>query len=739
MLLVALAHASDTWTEPYEGVRYLHRTTSDPMEIFVAEIDLCGRGIALRATDSDEIEQTVSSFGNNRGAQVAINGDFFSYDTYYPSGIGLGAGNLWNDDPSNEGFYVFGGETAWFSAPSETWSALDAGMENAVGGRPQLVEDGELTYDYSDPSHCADLNPRTAMGMSRDGQTLWLAVVDGRSSDSEGMTCEQLAELMQELGAWTALNLDGGGSSTLWFDSLGVVNEPSDGSERVVSNHLAVIAEETGAPDSCDMCEAELVWDASIVDDGPTDVDGDGLNDICARAAAGWRCYPSTGTGFGDPYTTDKFANDNGWDDVSNYASIRLPDLDGDGKADICGRGDGHLYCALSTGSGWGETLEGPALSDADGYEDLGATATVRFGDVDADGDLDVCARGPDGMSCWPWTGAGFGDAIAGPTLSDGSGWGATKYNATIRMGDVDGDERADLCARAAAGMRCWLSDGASVTTQIEGPAWSDAAGWDTVDKWSTIRLVDLDGDGRADLCGRGADGVECARSNGAGFDPVFAGPSLTDASGWSDHDNYSTLRFADVDADGDLDACARANARVYCWLQAGDDFSTRIDGPELSDDAGWDDPRYYTTIRLGDLDGDHDADLCARGPDGVTCWLADALAFATEVAGPTWSDSSGWDGRQYLSTIRFGGVTRAAAPGDSGDSGDPGDSGGTADSAGTTDSADGETPGAKVESADEGCGCATGAAAPWSGLIAGFALATRRSARRRGGTRCRG
>lgn len=251
MLLVALAHASDTWTDPYEGVRYLHRTTSDPMEVFAAEVDLCGRGVSLRATDSDEIQQTVSSFGNNRGAHVAINGDFFSYDTYYPSGIGLGAGNLWNNDPSNEGFYVFGGETAWFSAPSETWSVLEAGMEDAVGGRPQLLADGELTYDYSDPSHCAELHPRTAMGMSRDGQTVWLVVVDGRSTASEGMTCEQLAELMQELGAWTALNLDGGGSSTLWFDSLGVVNEPSDGSERVVSNHLAVIAEETGAPDSC--------------------------------------------------------------------------------------------------------------------------------------------------------------------------------------------------------------------------------------------------------------------------------------------------------------------------------------------------------------------------------------------------------------------------------------------------------------------------------------------------------
>jgi hypothetical protein len=407
--------------------------------------------------------------------------------------------------------------------------------------------------------------------------------------------------------------------------------------------------------------------------------------------------------GFGDPYTTTQFASQNGWSDTSNYSSIRTPDLDGDGRSDVCGRGDARLYCALSTGTGWGDTISGPEISDAAGYEDLAATTTVRFGDVDADGDADVCARNTEGIRCWPWTGAGFGDAIDGPTLSDSSGWGAAQYHGTIRMGDVNGDDRMDICARAASGMLCWIADGTGFPSQVAGPAWSDDAGWNTVDKWSTIRLEDIDADGMADLCGRGPAGVECARSQGTSFAAVFAGPTLSDDSGWADHDNYSTIRLGDVDADADLDLCARANARVYCWLQDGDDFSVRVDGPELSDDAGWDDPRYYTTLRLADLDGDHDADLCARSSAGISCWLSDGAAFGEAIAGPTLSDASGWDARQYVSSIRFGGVVPIEALVNSGDS---------------ATEAEPTSPSATVKLGDVGCGCRV--TNPATGLLAG-------------------
>jgi uncharacterized protein (TIGR03382 family) len=67
---------------------------------------------------------------------------------------------------------------------------------------------------------------------------------------------------------------------------------------------------------------------------------------------------------------------------------------------------------------------------------------------------------------------------LVGPALSDASGWGAFEYFSTIRFADVDADGRDDVCARSAAGLHCWLSDGNGFPTRVDGPAWSDAAGF---------------------------------------------------------------------------------------------------------------------------------------------------------------------------------------------------------------------------------------------------------------------
>lgn len=613
LLLCALpALAADSWSDPAPGVRLLRRTTSDPQKISALEVDLCARGIALRATDEDERQRTVSSFAGLVGAKAAVNGDYFSYDDYHTSGMAIGAGTLWNADSTSEGFVAFGQDHAWLSPPAEDWSDPASWMHEAVGGRPQLVVDGVAGTGLADPSHCSDLNPRTAVGLSQDRRTLWMVVVDGRSSSSDGMTCDTLATLMLGLGAYNALNLDGGGSSALWTASDGVVNDPSDGSERVVANHLAVLATGAGAAESCDFSQDELVDQAALLDEpGITDVDGDGRADACARAAASFLCQPSTGDGFGDPWTITDLSNDAGFGDESHFGSIRMADVNGDRLADVCARGSGGVACWPSTGSAFGTSLTGPALSDAAGWADPSRSTTLRFGDLDGDGKDDLCARDAAGLSCYLSTGSGFGPAIVGPELSDASGWSKPQYYGTLRMGDIDGDGRSDVCARAGAGMWCWLSDGAGFPTRFDGPVWSDEAGWDDVQHWSTIRLADIDGDGRSDLCGRGQDGVDCWLSDGAGFPTHVPGPALSDASGWDDHANYATIRLADLDGDSDLDICARANAGVLCWLYDSGAYATQIDGPLLSDDAGWDDPRFYTTIRFGDINADGTADLC--------------------------------------------------------------------------------------------------------------------------------
>lgn len=120
----------------------------------------------------------------------------------------------------------------------------------AVGGFPLLVRDSALA-PVLDSAHVQNLgrvrHPRTAVGTARGGRRLLLVVVDGRQPRySEGMTLPELGRLMLELGARDALNLDGGGSSTMAVrrgsGDVQVVNRPSDAAgERAVANALAVV------------------------------------------------------------------------------------------------------------------------------------------------------------------------------------------------------------------------------------------------------------------------------------------------------------------------------------------------------------------------------------------------------------------------------------------------------------------------------------------------------------------
>ena len=108
----------------------------------------------------------------------------------------------------------------------------------AVGGNLRLVQGGDVVVTDD-----VQLHPRTAVGVDRDTATLLLVVVDGRSEESRGHTMLELATLMEELGAESALNLDGGGSSTMVAREagrLGVENSPSDGAQRAVPNGIAV-------------------------------------------------------------------------------------------------------------------------------------------------------------------------------------------------------------------------------------------------------------------------------------------------------------------------------------------------------------------------------------------------------------------------------------------------------------------------------------------------------------------
>ena len=121
----------------------------------------------------------------------------------------------------------------------------------AVGGRPILARDSVIVLEVDTEGaagFAAARHPRTAVGIAENGARLLLVTVDGRQQPySDGMTLRELAMLMLALGARDAINLDGGGSTTMVVKrldppSLTVVNKPSDPSgERAVGNALAIV------------------------------------------------------------------------------------------------------------------------------------------------------------------------------------------------------------------------------------------------------------------------------------------------------------------------------------------------------------------------------------------------------------------------------------------------------------------------------------------------------------------
>ncbi|MCB9620639.1 MAG: VCBS repeat-containing protein, partial [Sandaracinus sp.] len=416
-----------------------------------------------------------------------------------------------------------------------------------------------------------------------------------------------------------------------------------------------------GTPDDDDVCEVEeLALQGGLDDD--TDVDGDGMADACACSDGRIECHLASGHGFertlaGPDYEVE------GFDDFSRFSTLRFGDLDGDGRADVCLRERDGVYCWTSDGAGFPRQLLGPELSDDAGFDRAPYFTSVRLADVDGDGRRDLCARQADGLRCWISTGRGFEEGPRIPDLADTRGFAAVEHYGTLRMGDLDGDGRDDVCARDAEGVLCWRSTGRAFTRVILGPRWSDADGFDRLAIWSTLRLADVDGDGRADLCARTPSGFECHPSHARGFDAPWLGPRLTDADGWDDKSHYATLRMADVDGDGALDVCGRGRGGITCWSFSGRAFDRVIDGPSLSDAAGWTAPSWFRTIRFADVDADGRADLCARDADGLRCWRSEGRGFPVVLFGPAWRD--GWDAPERFATIRVaGGFARGETPG---------------------------------------------------------------------------
>ncbi|HEX4966469.1 MAG TPA: VCBS repeat-containing protein [Thermoanaerobaculia bacterium] len=304
------------------------------------------------------------------------------------------------------------------------------------------------------------------------------------------------------------------------------------------------------------------------------DVNGDGKPDACIRTGDGVHC----GTAFGASATlfqvspqifaTDFFSDANGWGASEYGTTIQLGDVNGDGLSDVCGRGVGGIWCALSTGVGFAPaSLWIPFFTDAQGWNTGAAYyGSIRLADVNGDGKADVCGRGGAGIWCALSTGAGFGAASLWiPFFTDAQGWNALPYGTTIQLGDVNGDGKADVCGRGIAGIWCALSTGAGFgAASLWSAHFSDAEGWTAAWYYPSIRIADANGDGKADVCGRGVAGILCAASNGQGFGALtLVTTEFSDANGWAAPQYGSTIKV--VPSLQGPEVCGRGGNEVIC------------------------------------------------------------------------------------------------------------------------------------------------------------------------------
>lgn len=186
------------------------------------------------------IKERTSDIATSNNAILAINGDYYGFRN---SGYVIRNSTLYRDTKSgdnNQDLVIY---SDWsFEIVDE--SDIDANelmnksATQVLSFGPGLIEDRQITVDENtEVSMSKSSNPRTAIGCI-DKNHYVLVVSDGRTSESEGLSLYQLATLMKDYGCEIAYNLDGGGSSTMWFNGQ-VINKPTSGrsiEEREVSD-----------------------------------------------------------------------------------------------------------------------------------------------------------------------------------------------------------------------------------------------------------------------------------------------------------------------------------------------------------------------------------------------------------------------------------------------------------------------------------------------------------------------
>jgi hypothetical protein len=250
------AGATDTWVNVAPGIDRLQRVLTSPTHqvIHAVKVDLGNSNYYARSNRINERGHTTTGFSQLIGpeAVVVINGDWGTASApWNVQGLAIGGGDRWNPDKAFWSFIActlddnhcemdFSGPAASATLNPRWWAAV--GSNSWV-----LVQHGVPTPGTGFDSA---RNPRSALGLSQDGKTLWMVVIEGRRSSAtgvatpyaDGMLFGEVVALMVDLGCYDAVMQDGGGSSALVVNGARVSRLPANQSvERTVANHFAIV------------------------------------------------------------------------------------------------------------------------------------------------------------------------------------------------------------------------------------------------------------------------------------------------------------------------------------------------------------------------------------------------------------------------------------------------------------------------------------------------------------------
>jgi hypothetical protein len=340
----------------------------------------------------------------------------------------------------------------------------------------------------------------------------------------------------------------------------------------------------------------------------------------------------------------------------------------------------------------WMQDIDGPELPDSTGWNGPQYYTTIQTADIDGDGSAEILARAGDFMRVYKYSDADQQWKLWSNSLplSDPGSWGIERFYSTLQCANIDGNGCV-LVGRGGGGLLAWRIlgslDGSRDT--YEGiaalSAFSDAAGWDKPEYYSTITYGDLVGARAEQVIARAGDKVQVWSLNQdsspvEGFTEltqgITDGPNWTDANGWNQPQYYETIQTAYLglwapDAEVfTVSLVGRGQNGLEVWNLETDLWNqVTFTNPIMTDADGWDKPEYYSTIQFADIDGDGIEELLARGQTGLQAWKVkdngdSTFTWVPLPNGPAWSDANGWNQVQYYSSIQTATSLQAGDPG---------------------------------------------------------------------------